>query len=36
MGAKDTKLIVHQREGWRLLTSSVLHVSKPQWHAIFF
>lgn len=30
MGAKDTRLIVLQREGWRLLTSSVLHVSCSQ------
>ena len=26
MGAKDSNLIVNQKEGWRLLSSSVLHV----------
>jgi membrane associated rhomboid family serine protease len=26
MGAKDTKLIVEENEGWRLLTSTVLHA----------
>jgi hypothetical protein len=28
MGAKDTHLIVNENEGWRLVTSSVLHVSR--------
>jgi hypothetical protein len=27
MGAKESKLIVIQKEGWRLLTSAILHVS---------